>query len=59
MIVLLAKDLLGKLSSLAKFFLNLCLNLSRIFFTCPDCCCLLFVSKIFSDAEILNVGKNL
>lgn len=56
---MLARDLQGKWSSLAQFFLDLYLNLGRSFFICPDCCYLAFVSKNFSDAEILSVGKNL
>lgn len=49
----------GKLPSLAQFFLNLYRNFGRSFFICLDCCYLAFVSKNFSDAEILSVGKNL
>lgn len=57
MIIMLAKDLPGKLPSLAQFFSNLYRNPGRSFFICPDCCYLAFVSKNFSDAEILSVGK--
>lgn len=57
MIIMVARDLLSKLFSLAQFFLNLYLNLARSFFVCSDCCYLAFVSKNFSDAEILSVGK--
>jgi len=56
---MLARDLQGRLSSLAQFFLNLYLDLGRSFFICPDCCYLAFVSKNFSDPEIRSVGKSL